>query len=65
MNQKELNSQTIGSEENGVIMGVPGSLIEEMSIVVDNEDVLPSDRMVRSPEIIAAEINMIKTQTAM
>lgn len=47
MDQKELNSQTAGNEEEG-------ALIEGVAFVVSG----------RSPEVIAAEINMIKSQTA-
>lgn len=47
MEQKELNSQTAGNEEEG-------ALIEGVAFVVSG----------RSPEVIAAEINMIKAQTA-
>lgn len=47
MEQKELNSQTAGNEEEG-------TLIEGVTFVVSG----------RSPEVIAAEINMIKSQTA-
>ena len=47
MDQKELNSQTAGNEEEG-------ALIEGVAFVVSG----------RSPEVIAAEINMIKAQTA-
>lgn len=65
---KKLKSQTVGNKESGVIVGEPGSLIEEMSIVAEESAVVAVESVAvvsgRSPEVIAAEINMIKSQTA-
>ena len=61
MEQKELNSQTAGnSGEANVIKCEGGGLIEEISFVEEVSVVSGG----RSPEVIAAEINMIKSQTA-
>lgn len=51
---KNSKSQTIGNEKDGASVGVEGALVEGAAFVVSG----------RSPEVIAAEINMIKSQTA-